>query len=126
MSFLPSNDRQYLENRDLRFEEVVDGSQKGVILQEFQLPPGRFDAEQADILILLPSGYPDASPDMFYLLPWVKLVQGAKYPKAADQAFQFNAQKWQRWSRHNNEWRPGVDGIWTMLKRVENALEVAA
>lgn len=126
MSFLPPNDRQYLENKGLTFEEIVDASQKGVILREFKLPPGRFDTEQADILILLPSGYPDVPPDMFYLLPWVKLVQGAKYPKAADQAHPFNGQKWQRWSRHNNEWRPGTDGIWTMLKRIENALEVAA
>ncbi len=126
MSFLPSNDRQYLENRGLHFEEVVDGTQKGIILREFPLPQSRFDTERADILILLPSGYPDAPPDMFYLLPWVKLVQNAKYPLAADQPFQFNSHNWQRWSRHNNEWRPGVDGIWTILKRIENALEVAA
>jgi Prokaryotic E2 family E len=126
MSFLPVNDRQYLENRGLLFEEVTDATYKGIILRKFLLPSGQFDAEYADILILLPSGYPDTPPDMFYLLPWVRLVQSAKYPLAADQPHQFNGQKWQRWSRHNNEWRPGVDGIWTMLKRIENALEVAA
>ncbi len=126
MSFLPLNDRQYLENKGLCFEELADGSQKGIILRGFRLPPSRFSSECADILILLPSGYPDAPPDMFYLLPWVKLVQGMKYPLAADQPHLFNGQNWQRWSRHNNEWRPGVDGIWTMLKRIENALEVAA
>jgi Prokaryotic E2 family E len=126
MSFVPLSDRQYLENRGLHFEEMLDGSQKGIILRGFQLPLSRFDVERADILILLPSGYPDIPPDMFYLLPWVKLVQGAKYPLAANQAYSFNGQDWQRWSRHNNEWRPGVDGIWTMLKRIENALEVAA
>ncbi len=126
MSFIPLSDRQYLESRGLHFEEVVDASQKGVILRKFQLPSGRFNTEQADILILLPSGYPDAPPDMFYLLPWIKLVQGEKYPLAADQPHQFSGQQWQRWSRHNNQWRPGVDGIWTMLKRIENALEVAA
>ena len=126
MSFLPSGDRQYLENRGLLFEEVMDGNQKGVIIRGFQLPPGRFDIGQADILILLPPGYPDVPPDMFYLMPWVRLVQGARYPRAADQPFKFNSQTWQRWSRHSNEWRPGMDGMWTMLKRVEYALEVAA
>ncbi|MDJ0799087.1 MAG: E2/UBC family protein [Calothrix sp. MO_167.B12] len=126
MSFLPSNDRQYLDNKCLHFEEAEDGRQKGVILRGFHLPPERFDTKQADILILLPSGYPDVPPDMFYLLPWIKLVQGAKYPKAANQPFLFKGQKWQRWSRHNREWRPGTDGIWTMIKRIENALEVAA
>lgn len=126
MNFLPSNDRQYLENRSLRFSEVEDGKQKGIILLEFGLPSGRYDVQKADILILLPSGYPDVPPDMFYLLPWAKLLEGTKYPKAANQPFSFKDQKWQRWSRHNNQWRPGVDGIWTMLKRIENALEVAA
>lgn len=126
MSFLPAKDRQYLESKGLSFEEVIDGQQKGIVIKGFKLPSGRYDTEQADILILFASGYPDAPPDMFYLQPWVKLLPGLKYPKAADQALVFNSQKWQRWSRHNNEWRPGIDGIWTMLKRIENALEVAA
>lgn len=126
MNFLPSKDRQYFEDRGLLFEEVVNGTQKGVIIRGFQLPPGRYDIGQADILILIPPGYPDIPPDMFYLLPWARLVQAARYPRAADQPFQFNSQTWQRWSRHSNEWRPGMDGIWTMLKRVEYALEVAA
>lgn len=125
-SFLPVKDREYLAGRGLQFDEIVDGSNKGVIIRGFPLPSGRFDVGQADLLILLPFGYPDTPPDMFFVLPWIKLAQIAKYPKAADQPFPFNGQQWQRWSRHNNEWRPGVDGIWTMLKRVEHALEVAA
>jgi len=125
-SFLPAKDREYLTGRGLQFDEIVDGSNKGIIIRGFPLPSGRFDVGQADLLILLPFGYPDTPPDMFFVLPWIKLAQIAKYPKAADQPFPFNGQQWQRWSRHNNEWRPGVDGIWTMLKRVEHALEVAA
>lgn len=126
MSFLPSKDREYLENQNINFEEVVERNQKGLILKQYQLPSGIYDIERADILILLPSGYPDLPPDMFYLLPWVKLAQGQKYPKRADIPYQFKGQNWQRWSRHNRQWRRGIDGIWTMLKRVKNALEVAA
>ncbi len=125
-SFLPASDRQYLQGRDLSFEEVTDGGQKGILLRGFQLPPNTYNTPQADILILLPTGYPDVPPDMFYLLPWVKLVQTVQYPRAADQPFTFLGQNWQRWSRHNNEWRSGIDGIQTMLKRIEYALEVAA
>lgn len=125
MSFLPIKDRQYLESKSLSFEEVIDGQQKGIVIKEFKLPSGRYDTEKADILILLPSGYPDVPPDMFYLFPWVKLIPRLRYPKAADCPLVFNKKKWQRWSRHNSEWRPGADGIWTMLKRLENALEVA-
>ena len=126
MSILPSRDCEYLESKGIEYEEHEENGQKGVILKARLLPDGRFDVLQADVLILLPSGYPDAAPDMFYLLPWVKLVNGGRYPRCADQPFQFRCQSWQRWSRHNNEWRPGADGIWTMLKRVEFALQEAA
>lgn len=126
MSALPSRCRRYLAERSIAYREVEDGAQKGVILQGVPLPAGRFDASAADILILLPAGYPDHPPDMFYADPWLKLAASNGYPKAADQAFNFGGQRWQRWSRHNNSWRPGVDGIWTMLKRVETALAGAA
>lgn len=126
MSFLPPKDRAYLEDKGILFEEHEEGGQKGVILKARPLPDGRFDAATVDILILLPSGYPDAAPDMFYLLPWVKLTNGNKYPRAADQPLDFHGQRWQRWSRHCQDWRPGADGIWTMLKRIEHAIEIAA
>jgi hypothetical protein len=126
MSFLPEPDRHYLASKAIVFEEVEDGGRKAIILKGYVLPNGRFDAAAADILILLPPGYPDVAPDMFYLQPWVKLVPTNKYPNAADQALKFDGKSWQRWSRHNNDWRPGVDGIWTMIKRIDHALEIAA
>lgn len=126
MSFLPPADIEYLKSKGIRFEEKDEGGKKGIILKGRPLPAGRYDASKADILILLPPGYPDVAPDMFYLMPWVKLVPANKYPNKADQPLQFAGQKWQRWSRHNKEWRPGVDGIWTMIKRVDDALERAA
>lgn len=126
MSFLPSSDRRYLADRSLSYREAVDGPNKGIILEAFPLPTRRFDAERADVLIMLPANYPDAPPDMFYLIPWVRLAISRGYPSRADVPVQFGGQNWQRWSRHNNEWRPGLDGIWTMVKRVEHALEIAA
>jgi len=126
MSFLPSDDVTHLQSKEIVYKEVEEGGRKGIVLIAYSLPAARFDANKADILILLPSGYPDVGPDMFYLLPWVRLVAGNRYPKAADQPLQFCGQKWQRWSRHNPEWRPGIDGIWTMLKRIDAALQVAA
>lgn len=126
MSFLPPKDLTYLNEKGIVFEEHEEGGHKAVILKDRPLPGDRFDASTADILILLPSGYPDAAPDMFYLLPWVKLADSKGYPRKADQPFNFKGQSWQRWSRHCKDWRPGADGIWTMLKRIEHALQVAA
>lgn len=126
MGFLPPDDRTYLETKEINFEEHQDGAQKGIIIRKWPLPAGLYDSDIADVLILIPNGYPDVRPDMFHLIPWVKLKNGNKYPNKADRAVMFMSQKWQRWSRHCNEWRPGIDGIWTMLKRVEHALLVAA
>lgn len=126
MSFLPSADRRYLEERGLTFREVTDGGRMGVVLPGFTLPEAKYQVGAADILILLPRGYPDAAPDMFYALPWLSLVGRNRYPNRADQPQKFDGQKWQRWSRHNESWRPGIDGIWTMVKRIEQALQEAA
>lgn len=125
MAVLPLKDRRYLTQRGISFLEI-DEPQKAVVLQGYELPPERFDAANADVLILLPASYPDCAPDMFYALPWLRLAGSQRYPRAADVAMPFRGQSWQRWSRHNNAWRPGVDGIWTMLQRVSNALEFAA
>lgn len=126
MNFLPESDREYLSSKGISFEEAVCGGNKGIILKGRPLPDGRFDASAADILIMLPAGYPDVPPDMFHLLPWVKLVPSNKYPNAADQPVAFDGKSWQRWSRHNPEWRPGIDGMRTIIKRIEHALEKAA
>jgi hypothetical protein len=126
MTFLPESDRQYLANKGYVYEEITEGKLKGLIFSKFKLPPQKYDVSQVDLLILLPNGYPDIVPDMFYLEPSVKLVQENRPPRATQARQQFNGRSWQRWSRHNQEWRRGVDGIWTMLKRVEHALEVAA
>lgn len=125
MGFLPEEDQEYLVSKGVVYEEVEENGVKGLILREYTLPDDRYDAKQVDILIQLPSGYPDVAPDMFYLLPWVRLASNNEYPSRADQPCSFNGQTWQRWSRHNNEWRPGVDTIRTVIKRIENALEKA-
>jgi hypothetical protein len=120
---LPSMDRVYLEQHETVHEVVEDGNQLGVILKGVKLPEGKFDAVTADLLILLPAGYPDACPDMFYLLPWVRLKATGQFPSKADNAHNFNGQSWQRWSRHSPEWRAGVDGLHTMIARVLHAME---
>lgn len=126
MSILPSKDRRYLVSRGIAYREVEHGGQKGVVLTDFPLPDGKFQVSLADILIVLPPGYPDTPPDMFYAVPHLLLVAGNRAPRATQARLNFEGQHWQRWSRHNNQWRPGSDGLWTMLKRVESALEVAA
>lgn len=126
MSVLPMGCHRYLTERGILFEEHEESGQKAIIVKQFRLPTGRFGVPSADLLILLPSGYPDCPPDMFYTMPWLKLIASNCHPTGADCSHEFLGRTWQRWSRHSNEWRPGIDGIWTMLKRVETALGCAA
>lgn len=124
--FLPPRDVEYLAGRGISYEDGSQPGQAGLVLKGIPVPDGKFDAASVDILILLPPGYPDCPPDMFYCMPWLKLRSAGRYPRAADQPHPFRGEPWQRWSRHNNAWRPGVDGIHTMVKRIELALAEAA
>ncbi len=122
---LPEADQRYLDDHGLEADVVSHGPHTGVIVRQLSLPAGKFNHAAADVLILLPTGYPDVPPDMFYFDPWLSLRSTGQYPNRADAALAFNSRNWQRWSRHNPAWRPGVDGLHTMLKRVEHALQEA-
>jgi hypothetical protein len=102
---LPPEDRTYLLEQGIAFDEVADGVSKAVVLKGWSLPAERFDVGAADILIMLPPAYPDCAPDMFYLTPWVRLAASQRYPNAADQPHSFGGKTWQRWSRHNGSAR---------------------
>jgi hypothetical protein len=120
---LPESDQRYVDDHNMAVEAAIDGDRKGVILKDFDLGD-RFDHQKADVLLVLPSGYPDACPDMFYCSPWIKLRDAAGWPEKADVSFDFAGRKWQQWSRHNSDWRAGIDGIHTMIQRINAALRV--
>lgn len=122
---LPLADRRYVTEHSLNVEPICEGNQLGVTLRGYRLPAGVFNVDMVDLLILLPPSYPDSAPDMFNADPWLKVKYSDRYPVAADRAHSFAGRKWQRWSRHNNEWRPGIDGLRTFLRRVNAALEGA-
>lgn len=122
---LPSADRRYLEDHGLTYEIVGEAGSSGVVIKNFPLPPGKFDRETVDVMIQLPAGYPDASVDMFYTAPWIKLKASGRYANCANVAHQFAGTNWQRWSRHA-AWRAGIDGIRTMVARAELAFQKAA
>lgn len=122
---LPEDDQRYLDSHGIAAKMVSDGPHKGVVLEQMHMPAGKFTHPRADVLVILPPGYPDVAPDMFFCDPWLTLVSAGRYPSCADQPHAFLGRNWQRWSRHNPSWRPGIDGLHTMIKRVEHALAEA-
>jgi hypothetical protein len=122
---LPSKDQVFLSGQGYDFDVVVESGNTGIVLKSVMLPAGKFCCETADVLILLPKGYPDCPPDMFYVSPKLTLAGTGQVPKACTVEHRFGGRVWQRWSRHNNAWRPGVDGLRTMVARVQTALAEA-
>lgn len=125
--FLPEFDREYLNSKGYSFEEIVDGGNNGLIIRNFELPNNKYNHEIANLLIFIPQGYPETRPDMWYFSPEILLKPNNSSPKATESRQNFNGVTWQRWSRHYpaEEWRQGVDGIHTYLKKIKVALESA-
>lgn len=126
--FLPEFDRDYLLEKGYQFEEKIDANRNGLILRNWLLPVGKFNLQTADLLILIPNGYPEVRPDMWYFNPAILLAPSNKPARQTQANINFEGKVWQRWSRHYpaNEWRSGVDGIHTYLKKVQIALETAS
>lgn len=125
--FLPEFDREYLITKGHQFEEITDGNRHGLIIRNYDLPSDKYNHLTSDLLILIPNGYPDARPDMWYFFPAILLMPGNRMARQTQANIVFEGKTWQRWSRHYpaSEWRAGIDGIHTYLKKVDTALRIA-
>lgn len=107
---LPEKDVEYLQEKQYEFEVHQMGGEIHIIIHHF-LFPTPYQPDRADMLIILPAGYPIANPDMFWTYPDVKL-NGNQWPTNSDYHQDFHGKSWQRWSRHLTKgWRPGVDNL---------------
>jgi ABC-type antimicrobial peptide transport system ATPase subunit len=126
--FLPEFDREYLLEKGYQFEEKIDANRNGLIIRNWVLPAGKFNLQKSDLLILIPNGYPDVRPDMWYFNPVILLSPSNRAARQTQANINFEGKVWQRWSRHfpANEWRSSIDGIHTYFKKIEVALDTAS
>lgn len=125
INLLPDRDREYLETKGLPYSLHVNNGEVHLTFPSFEMP-GLYNITQADLRVILPVGYDNACPDMFWTRPNVMLRTGG-FQRAADNMQELFDGTWQRWSRHfEGGWRPGVDGIKTYLASVRRALEQVA
>jgi hypothetical protein len=119
---LPEPDQNYLSERWPGHSITTEDNQVVVVLPGFCLPEG-FEPRTVEMLLMLPFGFPETPPDMFWVSPRVTL-RGAP-PQTAELTQQIIGRAWQRFSRHlpAGAWRPGdnlkswVTMINTMLQR---------
>lgn len=122
---LPEDDGQYLHEKELRFELLLDGNQALLLLPEYAIDAAKYDREFTTIMVRLPSQYPNAKLDMFYADPPLKLNNGA-FPPQADHFENHGGRRWQRFSRHLPQWRVGLDGLPTLLTFIHKELRNGA
>ena len=98
------------------------GDLVGLVIENFRLPDG-YTTSTADLMIIVPNGYPGSMLDMFYFDPPLQRIHGQAIHALASE-FHFGRQ-WQRWSRHY-QWQPGYDSLVTHIERAKNLLSVEA
>jgi hypothetical protein len=94
----------------------------GIIIKDYLLPTGLYNVNQADLLIIIPNGYPRLPLDMFFTYPILKYQEKNTYPGQADVFCDFFGLKWQRWSRHY-KWDFNKHNILTHLQVVLKCIE---
>lgn len=120
---LPSEDMEWLEDKGLRYERVLEGRTMRVIVYDYPVPDG-FNVAKVDINVRIEPNYPDTQIDMAYFYPPLSRRDGRQIRALSSDTF--DGKNWQRWSRHRtpaNPWRPGIDNLGTHFALIESWLE---
>lgn len=124
VSRLRAQDRETLEATELSFGLSSEAGMTALVLKDFPVPPG-LSSGHVDLLLRLPVGFPDATPDMFWVSPSLTTAAGSQLP-GTDVTEAHVGRTWQRWSRHiAQQWRPGIDNLETYLAYVRRCLRHA-
>lgn len=114
-NLLPEIDIEYLNGKGYDYDIVASPSCLYLILKGIDIPE-IYSERNADIMIQIPAGYPNAQLDMFWTYPELKYVNGT-YPQATEHRENHVGRNWQRWSRHA-PWRAGVDNLKTFITSI--------
>ena len=119
---LPAPDVAFLTERNLEHATSVEGGMVCVVVHGWILPPG-YNVQEADLLLRLPTAYPDLPPDMWWFDPAVLRADGCGIP-GTEATEHYLGRRWQRWSRHLDpeQWHSGVDGIRSFFTLIREEL----
>lgn len=119
---LPARDEIFLNSLNLRWEAVVDGGVRRVIVHDIPLPIG-YTTQTVTMNMRIEAGYPEAQIDMAYFFPPIARADGKQINAICPDIF--DGKEWQRWSRHRtaqNPWRPGLDNVGTHYAAIKGWL----
>ena len=116
---LLAQDEAHLERLGFRWETVLDGARRWLIIREYPVPQG-YTRSSTDIAIEVPVSYPGAQLDMFYCHPHLALAKGSAIPQT-QHVEAVLGMGFQRWSRHR-QWDSARDNLTTHLALVDESL----
>ncbi|MGD9743029.1 MAG: E2/UBC family protein [Dongiaceae bacterium] len=120
---LPPEDVKFLDDYDLPWEAIVDGS-PWVLIHEFATHEG-YDHPKVTTAIRIETGYPVTALDMVYVYPALARKDG-KSINNVNATQNIDGKIFQRWSRHRtqqNPWKSGEDNIGSHVHLIEDWLE---
>lgn len=129
MPLLLEGDYAKLAEMGLVYTE--DEPNRFLIFRNYPLQQGLYTVSECNVLIVIPQNYNQAGNDMLWTFPRLVRSDGraipcTNNPGGSDNRI-FEGSEYCRWSRHWNRgqsiWRPGVDDIETIQRRVEWALQ---
>ena len=93
-----------------------------VTFDEYSIPP-EYIPRVVRLLVKLPPGFPDASPDMFWIHPAARLANGN--PPVGTTIESIFGEPWQRFSWHlqPGAWRPGTSDMKDYMRCVRTRFE---
>jgi hypothetical protein len=118
---LPELDRDFLDAKGYDFEVHRENDTVLLVIRNMAFPAA-YQPQVAELLIIIPAGYPNAQLDMFWTFPDVKLANGG-WPAQSEHHQAYLGKNWQRWSRHFQQpWRPGIDSLKTFVASVRSEI----
>ncbi|MDR3714774.1 MAG: E2/UBC family protein [Puia sp.] len=119
-TLIPEPDRDFLAVSGYEVAVLPGGDNIHVVFKAVKFPAS-YSAQQADVRIVLPSGYPNAAVDMFRTHPIITLANG-ELPVGGGGREEFASKTWQVWSRHI-QWRTGIDDLRSFVRAIEKEIE---
>jgi hypothetical protein len=120
---LLEEDERYLGEKAYTFELVPDGDGGCLIIKGYALAPGKYDRDTVDLMICIPKGYNDAKLDNFYIDPPIHPKGSNEYPQSAAHFEDHAGRNWQRFSRHLDHWRAGIDTLQNFIPLINRELQ---
>ena len=98
------------------------------IVEEFPLPPGRYNRSSTRLLHFLGPGYPPTPPDNFLVPSGLRTNTGQPIGEGYSEGANHLGEEWGTFSWHAKDWKPGVevldgDNLLTFLGSVYQRLK---